>query len=210
VAELRGLTMPDTGVRILEGQRALAQRRGSLLFAHFGLSGPVILDVSRVVSAYPQPDTLEVELDFLPARKEQELDESLRVESAAAGRKQLAVLLTAWLPRRLADMLLPAAGLPADRKAAALSKPDRAALIAAIKHLRLKLTGTLGFGKAEVTRGGIPLDEVDSRTMQSKRVPGLYLAGELLDLDGPIGGYNFQAAWSTGWLAGTKAALGNH
>ena len=73
-----------------------------------------------------------------------------------------------------------------------------------MKRLRLPLTGTLGFEKAEVTAGGVSLDEVDSRTMQSKRQPGLYLAGEVLDLDGPIGGYNFQAAWSTGWLAGKE------
>ncbi len=93
-------------------------------------------------------------------------------------------------------------GQPADRKAAGLIRPDRAALVAAIKRLRVAVTGTLGFEKAEVTTGGVALGEVDSRTMQSKLVPGLYLAGEILDLDGPIGGYNFQAAWSTGWLAG--------
>jgi predicted flavoprotein YhiN len=96
--------------------------------------------------------------------------------------------------------------LAPDRRAAALSKPDRINLTRAIKGSRLPIAGTLGFGKAEVTAGGVALDEVDSRTMQSKLVPGLYLAGELLDLDGPIGGYNFQAAWSTGWLAGEKAA----
>jgi predicted flavoprotein YhiN len=75
-------------------------------------------------------------------------------------------------------------------------------LVEACKRLRIPVTGTLGFRKAEVTAGGVSLGEVDSRTMQSKLVPGLYLAGEVLDLDGPIGGYNFQAAWSTGWLAG--------
>ena len=74
-----------------------------------------------------------------------------------------------------------------------------------IKHLRLPITGTLGFQKAEVTAGGVALDEVDSRTMQSKREPDLFIAGEVLDLDGPIGGYNFQAAFSTGWLAGGAA-----
>src|SRR5581483_11716895 len=105
-------------------------------------------------------------------------------------------------PRRLAEALLSVTGLPAERRAAALSRADRGGLTAAIKRLRLPVAGTLGFGKAEVTAGGVLLDEVDSRTMQSKRVPGLYIAGELLDLDGPIGGYNFQAAWSTGWLAG--------
>src|SRR5437773_1262686 len=85
-------------------------------------------------------------------------------------------------------------------RSVAILRPRLAGLI---KRLRLPLTGTLGFGRAEVTAGGIVLDEVDSRTMQSKRCPGLYFAGEVLDLDGPIGGYNFQAAWSTGWLAGT-------
>jgi predicted Rossmann fold flavoprotein len=206
VRELRGVTLPDAGVRILEGQHPLIARRGSLLFAHFGLSGPVVLDVSRVVSGHVKPQALEVELDFVPAIKEPALDEALRIESAAAGKRQLAAVLSAWLPRRLAEALLPAAGLSADRRAAALSKPERSAVVASIKRLRLPSTGTLGFGRAEVTAGGVALDEVDSRTMQSKRVPGLYIAGELLDLDGPIGGYNFQAAWSTGWLAGGKAA----
>jgi predicted flavoprotein YhiN len=88
----------------------------------------------------------------------------------------------------------------------ALSKPERGRVVAAVKRLGLAVTGTLGFGRAEVTAGGVSLDEVDSRSLESKLVPGLFIAGELLDLDGPIGGYNFQAAWSTGWLAGQKAA----
>jgi predicted Rossmann fold flavoprotein len=206
VAELRGVTVRDAAVRVLDGDRALAARRGSLLFAHFGLSGPVVLDVSREVSGHPRPETLFLELDFLPALREPELDESLRVEAADAGKKQLAAVLAARLPRRLSDALLPQAGLAADRRAAALSRLERARLVAAVKRLRLPVTGTLGFGRAEVTAGGVALLEVDSRTMQSQRVPGLFLAGEVLDLDGPIGGYNFQAAWSTGWLAGQSAA----
>ena len=97
-------------------------------------------------------------------------------------------------------------GQAIDRKAAGLNRDDRSNLVRAIKRLHVPVRGTLGFGKAEVTAGGVALDEVDSRTMESKRKPGLYLAGEILDLDGPIGGYNFQVAWSTGWLAGTKSA----
>ncbi len=215
VAELRGITMPDVAVRILppsplgtgergERLKSLIQRRGSLLFAHFGLSGPVILDVSRIVSGHPQPATLVLELDLLPAQSEAALDEWLRTESQASGKKQLAVVLAQQLPRRIGDVLLTEAGLVLERKAAALSKDERTRLVRAIKRLRIPLTGTLGFKKAEVTAGGVALDEVDSRTMQSKLVPGLYLAGEILDLDGPIGGYNFQAAWSTGWLAGAS------
>ncbi len=206
VAELRGVTLPDVTVRVLEGDRALASRRGSLLFAHFGLSGPVILDVSRVVSGHPQPRSLLLEIDLLPAIKEQEIDDFLRTESLASGKKLLAVVLSEQLQRRLCDALLTSAAMPVDRKAAALSKPDRMRLVQSVKRLRIPVTGTLGFGKAEVTAGGVALDEVDSRTMQSKKISELFLAGEVLDLDGPIGGYNFQAAWSTGWLAGTKAA----
>jgi predicted Rossmann fold flavoprotein len=206
VNALRGITLPDVAVRILDNDKPIAARRGSLLFAHFGLSGPVILDVSRAVSGHPAASTLVLELDLLPGSKEAELDEQLRIETAASGKKQLAALLPAEVPRRLAEAVLGQAGLPIDRKAAALPRLERQRLAGLLKRLRLPLTGTLGFGRAEVTAGGIVLDEVDSRTMQSKRCPGLHFAGEVLDLDGPIGGYNFQAAWSTGWLAGTVSA----
>jgi predicted Rossmann fold flavoprotein len=206
VAQLRGVTVPDAGVRILEGGKTLITRRGSLLFAHFGLSGPVILDVSRVVSGHARPAALQLEIDFVPGVREADLDEAVRVEAAAEGKKLLAAALATPVPRRLAVMLLANALMPAGRRAAALSRADRATLVAAMKRSRLPVTGTLGFGRAEVTAGGVALGEVDSRTMRSKIVPDLYIAGELLDLDGPIGGFNFQAAWSTGWLAGEKAA----
>jgi predicted flavoprotein YhiN len=101
--------------------------------------------------------------------------------------------------------LLRGSGLALDRRAAGLSKADRQALVVQAKRQRLRVTGTLGYEKAEVTSGGVNLDEIDPRTMASKRQPGLYFAGEILDLDGPIGGYNFQAAWSTGRLAGLSA-----
>ncbi|MBI1918495.1 MAG: NAD(P)/FAD-dependent oxidoreductase [Planctomycetes bacterium] len=206
VGELRGITIPDVSVRVMEKDRPLALRRGSLLFAHFGLSGPVVLDISRAVSGHADPSSLELELDLLPAVKELDLDAHLRAEAVASGKKQLAAILAPQLPRRLCETLLSLAGLPPDRKTAALARPERARLVACVKQLRLPVTGTLGFAKAEVTAGGVTLDEVDSRTLQSRRAPGLFLAGEVLDLDGPIGGYNFQAAWSTGWLAGAAAA----
>jgi predicted Rossmann fold flavoprotein len=204
VAELRGITLPDVAVRVLDGPRVLAGRRGSLLFAHFGLSGPVVLDVSRAVSGHARPEALILEIDLLPAMREADLGEFLRSESAASGKRQLAGVLSAHLPRRLGEILLTLAGLPADRTAAALSKEQRGGLARLLKGVQVPITGTLGFKKAEVTAGGIALEEVDSRTMASKLVPGLFVAGEVLDLDGPIGGYNFQAAWSTGWLAGSK------
>jgi predicted Rossmann fold flavoprotein len=205
VEALRGITIPDVAVRVLDHGQCLASRRGSLLFAHFGLSGPVVLDVSRVVSGHPRPLELTVEIDLLPALKETDLDRFLRQEALASGKKQLAVVLSTHLPRRLCDTLLSQAGMALDRKAAVLSKDDRGRLVQTVKHLQVPITGTLGFQKAEVTAGGVSLAEVDSRTMRSKLVANLWIAGEVLDLDGPIGGYNFQAAWSTGWLAANTA-----
>ncbi len=204
IGELRGITLPDVNLKVFEGDTLLTSRRGSMLFAHFGLTGPAPLDVSRAVSRHPKPSQLTLEVDLLPLEAEQHFEEYLQAESLASGKKQLAVVLAEKVPRRVADQLLLQAGMPLDRKAAALSKADRKALVGFAKRLRLPLRGTLGFEKAEVTAGGVNLAEVDSRTMQSKLSPGLYLAGEVLDLDGWIGGYNFQSAWSTGWLAGRE------
>lgn len=202
VADLRGITLPDTGLKVTDNGKPLTSRRGAMLFAHFGLTGPAPLDVSRAVSGHAAPASLTLEADLLPGEPEQQFDGFLQHESLASGKKQLAVVLADKLPRRVCDQLLVLHGHPPDRRAAGLSKPDRLKLVAGVKRLRLPLAGTLGFEKAEVTAGGVSLDEVDSRTMQSKRQPGLYFAGEVLDLDGWIGGYNFQSAWSTGWLAG--------
>jgi predicted Rossmann fold flavoprotein len=114
----------------------------------------------------------------------------------------VAAVVAEWLPKRLAEALVEQAGLPTDRRVAELTKAERTLLVQALKQTAIPIRGSLGFKKAEVTAGGVDLAEVDSRTMQSKLLPGLFLAGEILDLDGPIGGYNFQAAFSTGWLAG--------
>jgi predicted Rossmann fold flavoprotein len=205
IAELRGITIPEVNLKVLDPEeKLLTGRRGSMLFAHFGLTGPAPLDVSRAVSGHPEPGKLTLELDLLPLETEPAFDEFVRIESATNGKQLLAGVLSTKIPRRVADQLLIVCGLAIDRKAAALSKPDRQKLVSAVKRLRLPLRGTLGFEKAEVTAGGVSIDEVDSRTMQSKKVPGLYFAGEVLDLDGWIGGYNFQSAWSTGWLAGRE------
>ena len=204
VKELSGVTLPDVGVTVVDpAGNPLAARRGSLLFAHFGLSGPVVLDVSRAVSGHAGPTSLHLVMDFLPGVTEPGAAEFVRVEPARQGKKHLAVVLAELLPRRVCDQLLAGAGFAPDRRAAALSKVEQRLVVDAVKRTRLAVEGTLGYEKAEVTAGGVVLDEVDSRSMQSKRHPGLFLAGEVLDLDGWVGGYNFQSAWSTGHLAGS-------
>ncbi|MES2789748.1 MAG: NAD(P)/FAD-dependent oxidoreductase [Planctomycetota bacterium] len=208
VRGLSGVTLSDVSVRVVEpGQRKpLAQQQGSLLFTHFGFSGPAILNLSRVVSGHSQPTNLALECDFLPGHSVDQLLADLQHAAQAMGNQ---LVLTRWmeyLPRRVVEALLGVAQIEPTRKCAELSKLERGRLLNATKCVPIPITGTLGFEKAEVTAGGVALSEVDSRTMQSKLVPGLYFAGEILDLDGPIGGYNFQAAFSTGWLAGSSAA----
>lgn len=207
VAALSGLTVSDVAVRVVSAGghgNSLAHRRGSFLFTHFGLSGPAVLDVSRAVSNHPAPATLELECDFLPGLAAEDLDQLLRIQLAEHGRRQLATVAIGTLPRRLVEALVEQLGLAPERRAAELGREDRRRLLAALKASRIPVTGTLGFEKAEITAGGVALDEVDPRTMQSRLVPGLFLAGEILDLDGPIGGFNLQAAFSTGWLAGSR------
>ena len=214
VKDLQGIAVPDAMLRVADAgigpspgatgakrDKLLGPWRGALLFTHFGLSGPAVLDASRVVSACPKGKRPILKCDLVPDVKEGQLDEMLAVASTRSGRRA-AALLQQWLPRRLADALVAQARVASDRRAAELSRQERLRLVQAVKRLSIRTTGTLGFEKAEVTAGGVSLDEIDSRTMESKRVPGLFVAGELLDLDGPIGGYNLQAAFSTGYLAG--------
>lgn len=219
VLALKGITLPDVHVALAWRNRMAesgphaprrtdkawepAERRGSLLFAHFGLSGPVALDLSRVVSGAVDPQQLELVCDFLPDLSASAWEDQIRNECSAEGKRQVIGMFAHLLPRRVCEAIFETAAVPVDRRAAELTKDERRRLVVQCKQARIPIAGTMGFKKAEVTAGGVTLEEVDSRTMHSRRVENLYLAGEVLDLDGPIGGYNFQAAFSTGWLAGS-------
>jgi predicted Rossmann fold flavoprotein len=202
VPGLKGLTIPDltASIRGPSGP-PLLERREAMLFAHFGLTGPAILDVSRAIARHDGPGRLDLALDFLPDVRAEALEMSLQA-AARSGKRAVAALLPESIPRRLADALLASAGIPHGRTGPELSRDERRRLVGVLKGLRLPVSGTLGFAKAEVTSGGVALDEVEPTTLESKLHPGLHFAGEVLDLDGLIGGYNFQAAWSMGWLVG--------
>jgi predicted Rossmann fold flavoprotein len=210
VLALQGITLPDVTVRVVDPgdgrtinkASCLASSRGALLFAHFGVTGPAVMDVSHAVSGSPNPNSLVLRCDVLPNVTDGDLDARLADACLAGGKRRVATLLDPWLPHRVGETLLQLIGSPLDQPVAEFSKTARRQLVQTAKRLDIPVAGTMGFRKAEVTAGGVALDEVDSRTMQSRIVPGLYFAGELLDLNGPVGGYNFQAAFSTGWLAG--------
>jgi predicted Rossmann fold flavoprotein len=202
VPTLKGLTVPDVTASIRSnGGPPLLERREALLFAHFGLTGPAILDVSRAVARHDGSEKLDLAVDFAPNVRAEDLDQFFQA-AGRSGRRAVVGMMPECLPRRLAEAVMFASGLPADRMGPDLSREERKRLVAGIKGLRLPVTGTLGFAKAEVTSGGVSLDEVEPKTLESRIQPGLHFVGEVLDLDGLIGGYNFQAAWSTGWLAG--------
>lgn len=223
VRELTGIALPDVLVRVVDPELAktekpsrarrrglapgvLIERRTALLFTHFGLSGPAALDVSRAVTGAKDPRRLRLHVDCLPDVAANELEERLRTASTSEGSRRVMTIFEGYFPRRVAEAIFTQAEVPHERRFAELSKKERPALISAAKALEMKVTGSRGFPKAEVTAGGVSLNEVDSRTMQSKVVPNLYLAGEILDFDGFIGGYNFQAAFSTAWLAAQSMA----
>ncbi len=216
IRELSGVTLPDVGVSVVARNQpggtpvAVDARppvdRGSFLFTHRGVSGPVVLNVSRGATALAN-SSATLCCDFLPTIHAEELDRLTRDRTSQAGRKSIHGLFDDLLPRRLVESLWQQSGVPMEQRGADLTKAQRVAFVSAVKRCHIPVTGSLGFEKAEVTAGGISLDSVDSRTMCSRLHAGLYLAGEVLDLDGPIGGYNFQAAFSTAWLAANAIPL---
>ncbi len=214
IGELQGITLPDVLLAVVErpspqpspgGRGGLASRRGSLLFTHFGASGPAALDVSRAVSGHSRPSRLVLRCDLLPDRNAVELEADIQAELQAAGGRLVTSVIARYVPQRMADLIVGQARIDRERRAAELARAQRQQLLAGLKQFDMPISGTLGFNKAEVTAGGVARDEVDSHTMESRLAPGVFFAGEILDVDGPIGGYNFQSAFSTGWLAGDNA-----
>lgn len=202
--DLSGVTLEDVVLTVKEpkGKKPIAMRRSSLLFTHFGFSGPAAMDVSGSMTAANSIGDLRLTADLIPDLSEQTVMDSL--SNRTEGRRKVAKVVTQWLPSRLALAL--AEHADCDRALAELPRQHALRLIDLLKRLKIPITGTRGFPKAEVTAGGASLDQVDPRTMESRLCRGLFIAGEVLDVDGPIGGYNFQAAFSTGRAAGIAAA----
>lgn len=210
VHELSGLTLEDVLVRAqihahsgdtksLKLERR--ESRGGFLWTHKGCSGPTSMNVSRCFSDRGLEDRLELIVDLLPDSSVEQLEEWIAQETRQSNRA-LSTVLSHRIPKRLATSILESIGADYDPHMAELPRAIRIKMIESLKQYRIEISGTLGYPKAEVTAGGVELGEVNFQDMQSRRQAGLYLAGEILDLDGPIGGYNFQAAWSTGHTAG--------
>ena len=203
----QGLSLRNVRVTLwIDGKKGESEF-GEMLFTHFGVSGPIILTLSRgAVDALHAKKRVQISIDLKPALDESRLDARLLRDLDSGGKKQFHTLLKGLLPQKLIPVRIEQVGIPADKVCHQITAPERKRLLAWLKDFRLTVSGHRGYRQAIVTAGGVALNEIDPRTMASRRVAGLYLAGEVLDLDADTGGYNLQAAFSTGYLAGRSAA----
>lgn len=196
--ELMGLTLKNVSLRLVRGNKELYQGFGEMLFTHFGVSGPLVLSAGSLYT----PGEARLFIDLKPAMTEEQLDNRLLRDFEENRNKQFKNALGALFPTRMIPVMVSLSGIHPDKMVNEVSKQERQNLIRLIKNLPLTVTGARGFQEAIITRGGISVKDVNPSTMESKKVEGLFFAGEVLDLDAFTGGYNLQIAWSTGHLAG--------
>jgi len=205
-AELSGLSLKNVTIRAFYHDELLAREFGEMLFTHFGLSGPIVLALSRSITSLPQDGAgVQLRLDLKPALSAEQLDKRLQRDLQAASRKQANHALAGLSPAALLPLLLRFAEIPAEKAAHQISRSERSRLVTLLKALPLTVKGPRPLAEAIVTAGGVNVKEIDPKTMGSKKLAGLYIAGELLDVDGFTGGYNLQAAWASGYVAGQAA-----
>lgn len=210
--DLKGISLQHTEVQLIHNGRKSFSDHGELLFTHFGLSGPVILRLSRNLPDFSEAheteriDDWKLKLDMAENISAADLADTWYKAAKANPSRAIINCLTDPFPSRLTEAMMQQYGINRDTRAADISLKKLEAMATGCKGLTLNIAGTRGYREAMVTAGGVSLKEVDPRSMLSRIVQGLYFAGEVLDLDGDTGGYNLQAAFSTGVLAGLHAA----
>ena len=202
----QGLSLKNVGVSLWQKGKKQTERFGEMLFTHWGVSGPIILDLSHEAGELLKKGQVELVIDLKPALNLEKLDERLKRDCQLFSNKNFRNYLPELLPQKLINPIIELSHIAPDRKINSLHKDERKELAKIVKNLKLTVTQLLGFDQAIVTSGGVALKEIDSKTLRSRIVPNLFLAGEIIDLDGPTGGYNLQICWSTGYAAGTYAA----
>jgi predicted Rossmann fold flavoprotein len=203
-AELSGISLPVELSTFADG-KLIDRRRGSLLWTHFGVSGPVVLDASRHwLIAQAGKKSVELRCSFLPGRRFEQVEQLLIDTAAARPRLSLGNALSQYLPDRLAGALIQWAKIDPALPLSQVSREQRRKLVHALTKFLLPVERDRGWNFAEVTAGGVPLSELHLSTMESRVCPGLFLCGEICDVDGRIGGFNFQWAWASGYVTGVS------
>lgn len=203
VKDLQGLSLKNIEIRVLDGEKELYREFGEMLFTHFGVSGPVILSASSYVASRLRKKTLELSIDLKPALSWEQLDQRILRDFEEAANKQFKNALVHLYPARLVPVMVERSGIDPEKKVHEITREERQRILKETKDFRLTLTGLRDYKEAIITQGGVSVKEINPTTMESKKVPGLYFAGEVLDLDAVTGGFNLQIAWSTGYAAGS-------
>lgn len=206
VKELEGLSLKNVRISIYQNNKKQDDRFGEALFTGFGLSGPIVLDMSKSIGKLLINGQADLFIDFKPALDFDILDKRILRDLEKHNNKSIKNILPELLPKKLIPVILELAKIDPEKKGHSITKTERKKLKLLLKQFHLTVKSLLGFNKAIITAGGVTLKEIDPGNMRSRIMKNLYFAGEVLDLDGPTGGYNLQACWSTGYLAGEKAA----
>lgn len=203
VSDIQGLSLKNVSVELFQNNKKQDQSSGEMIFTHFGLSGPMVLNLSKKTEELLANGEVILKIDLMPALNASMLDKKLQRDFKR--NKVLKNYLSEIIPQRLSDLIVRFSKIIPDKKLNSITKEERKKLIEIIKGLKLTPRGLVGFSQAIVTSGGVDLKEIDSKTMRSKIIKNLFFAGEIIDLDGPTGGYNLQICWSTGYIAGENA-----
>ncbi len=205
IGELEGLSLRNVSVRLLHDGKTAGEEFGEALFTSNGMSGPVIIDLSKTIGGM-LPARLELSIDLKPALDHKALDERIRRDFGENPTRLFKNSLGRLLPASLIPIIVRLSGQDPQKTVSHITREERTGLVHLLKDLRTTVSGIEGFDKAIITAGGVSLDEIDMRTMRSRIIDNLYFAGEIIDIDGPTGGYNLQVCWSTGYCAGMAAA----
>ncbi len=201
---LQGLSLKNVELAMYCGAKKVWQGFGELLFTHFGISGPLALSASSYYERCKDKEHVLFALDLKPALTAEQLDRRILREFEENRNKSLKNVIGSLYPAKLTPVMTAVSGIDPDKKIHGITKQERETLVRLTKNLTMQAAGLRGFSEAVITRGGVNVKEVNPSTMESKRVRGLYFAGEILDLDALTGGFNLQIAWSTGHLAGSS------
>ncbi len=202
---LQGLNLKNVKAVVWVNDRKAGEDFGEMLFTHFGLSGPIILTLSRlIVDELHRTNKVEITVDLKPALDEQKLDARLIRDLNEHGKKKIVNIFRYWLPATMVPVFIDLLGFDPEKECHQVSSVERKQIRHLLKNLHFRIINHRSFKEAIITAGGVSTNEISSKTMESKRVSGLYFAGEMIDLDADTGGYNLQIAYSTGWLAGNS------
>lgn len=204
--QLQGLTLRNVKASLWVNDRKCGEEFGEMIFTHFGLSGPIVLTLSRLAVEHLElKNRVRVSIDLKPALDEQKLDLRLIRDLNEQGKKKLSNIFRNWLPSSMVPVFLELLCLDSEKEGHQVSSKERKRIRTLLKNFYFTIDGHRSFKEAIITAGGISTREISPKTLESKLVPGLYFAGEVVDLDAETGGYNLQIAFSTGWLAGRSA-----